>query len=170
MLHELSRHTHGLVTQLARIETTRGKARHTRHKVRKVVILSLTVDNLQVVLTQSNSIAHQALVVELLCGSEVTQTSVVCDYQCRAAVQEVAPLSDRPNYGQTLLIGDAVVLLCSGQVATGVRHRSLYAILIQLSQTRTHGVVAAVGEQYPGFAEVWRCQHWRCGERGLHPF
>ena len=53
------------------------------------MIFALAIHNLQVVLTQSNSITHQALVVELFRGGEVTQTGVICDYQCRATVQKV---------------------------------------------------------------------------------
>jgi hypothetical protein len=45
---------------------------HARHEVREVMILALAIYNLQVVLTQSGSIAHQALVDELFRGGEVT--------------------------------------------------------------------------------------------------
>ena len=63
-----------------------------------MVILALAIYNLEVVLTQSNSITHQALVVELFRGGEVTQTGVICDYQCGATVQEVTSLPDYPHY------------------------------------------------------------------------
>ena len=56
------------------------------------MILTLAIHDLQVVLTQSNSITHQALVVELFRGGEVTQTGVICDYECRATVQKVTTL------------------------------------------------------------------------------
>jgi hypothetical protein len=55
-----------------------------------VVILALAIHNLQVVLTQSDSITHQSLVVELFRGGEVTQAGMIYDYRCRATVQKVA--------------------------------------------------------------------------------
>ena len=44
------------------------------------MVLALAIHDLQVVLTQSDSITHQALVVELFRGGEVTQTGVVSYY------------------------------------------------------------------------------------------
>ena len=59
------------------------------YEVRKVAILALAIYKLEVVLTQSNSLTHQALVVELFRGGEVALTGMICDYQCGATVQKV---------------------------------------------------------------------------------
>ena len=55
-----------------------------------MVVLALAIHYLEVVFTQSNSVTHQAFVIELFSGGEVTQTGVVSDYQCGATVQGVA--------------------------------------------------------------------------------
>ena len=56
---------------LACIEATRCEPWHTGHGIREVVTPALAIYNLEVVLTQSNSITHQALVVGLFRGDEV---------------------------------------------------------------------------------------------------